>query len=232
MLGLWVLAGLLLGWTLERLVLALPGWVLAPYGDQVQALDWHGPGGGLGLSPHPLRRTALACLNGGLWAVCACWSPAAGQGLTLGVMAWALCGTTLLVLAWVDWNTTLLPDVLVWPLVWAGLLASERHWTGVPLAVSLWSAVLWYLGMQALAWIFERITGRQGMGAGDAKLLAAMAAWWGWQPVLWALLAGSIITLLVGGVWRWRGLQPWAQVPFGPFLVLGLACWTARVWPA
>jgi leader peptidase (prepilin peptidase)/N-methyltransferase len=230
-LGLWVLAGTLLGWILERLVLVLPVWVLTPYGDQVQAEDWHGPGGGLDLLSHPARRTLLACLNGGLWAAVALWSPSALQGLTLGVIAWALCGTTLLVLAMVDWNTTMLPDVLVWPLVWAGLLASERDWTGLALAASLWSAVLWYLGMQTLAWIFARITGREGMGAGDAKLLAAMAAWWGWQPVLWALLTGSLLTLLAGLFWRWRGLQPWSHVPFGPFLVLGMACWTALAWP-
>jgi leader peptidase (prepilin peptidase)/N-methyltransferase len=229
--GLWTLAGALLGMGLERIVLALPVWVLAPYGDQVQAEDWQGPGGGLFSKPHPVRWMALACLNALIWTACALWSPPAAQGLTLGVWAWAVCGTAFLVLAAVDWNTTLLPDVLVWPLVWAGLLASERHWTAVPLAVSLWSVVLWYLAMQALAWGFERVTGRTGMGEGDAKLLAAMAAWWGWQPTLWALLWGALLTLLVGLVWRRRGLAPWAHVPFGPFLVVGLVCWTVAGWP-
>lgn len=228
----WALAGALLGLILERVALALPSWVLASYGDQVQTVDWQGPGGGLCIKPHPARFIALTGLNALIWTACALWSPPAAKGLPLAVLAWALCGTCLLLLAVVDWNTTLLPDVLVWPLVWAGLLASERHWTAVPLAVSLWSVVLWYLAMQALAWVFERFTGRVGMGAGDAKLLAAMAAWWGWQPVIWALLGGSMLTLLAGLIWRRRGLAPWQHVPFGPFLVMGLVCWTVSAWGA
>lgn len=227
---LWGLAGTLLGLGLERVVLVWPVRVLAPYGDQIRAQDWQGPGGGLELPPRGARQMWLAGLNGLIWTACALWSSPSAQAGSLAVLAWALCGTSLLVLAAMDWNTTLLPDVLVWPLLWAGLLASERDWTAVSLPVSLWSAVLWFLSMQALAWVFERFTGRSGMGEGDAKLLAAMAAWWGWEPVLWALLWGSVLTVLIGWFWRRRGLVPWAHVPFGPFLVIGIALWTINHW--
>lgn len=228
----WTLLGAWLGLALENVSLALPTWVLARYGDQVKPEDWHGPGGGLFLKPNHFRRVFFVCINACIWTACALFSPPAAKGLTPGILAWALCASSLLVLAVVDWNTTLLPDVLVLTLVWSGLLASERQWTDVTLAQSLWSIVVWYLSMQALAGVFGWVTGKVGAGAGDAKLLAAMAAWWGWQPVLWALLTGAVLTVLAGMIWRLRGLQPWAYVPFGPFLVFGMLGWTALSWGA
>ena len=222
--AIWALAGALTGWGLERLALWLPLKVLAPYGAQIRAEDWHGPGGGLTQVPRRSRQLALALLNALAWAASAWAHPAQGGAV---VLVWAVCASVLLVLAVVDWNTTLLPDVLVLGLLWAGLLASERGWTLVPVATSLWSAVCWYVAMQALAWTFERLTGRTGMGEGDAKLLAAMAAWWGGVPVIWALWWGSVLVILYGLIGRKRGMAAWSHVPFGPFLVIGLALWTA-----
>lgn len=223
--ALWPILGLVLGWGLEPWVLRLPRWVLAPYGDQVQAQDWCGPGGGLDLTPARARRWLLALLNAWLWALMAAWAPAAAG--VWAVLAWCLCASTLLVLAVVDWNSTLLPDALLWPLLWAGLLLTERGSTHVDLAHSLWAAAAWYVLLRAVAEGYARWRGHMGMGAGDAKLLAAMAAWWGWEPVVWALMWGALSVPLLA-VWlawrRGRGLRE--PLPFGPGLVAGVLLWT------
>lgn len=222
---LWPLLGMVLGLAFERWVLRLPEQVLAPYGDQVQAHDWQGPGGGLGLGRSRVRQFGLALLNGWLWALMASWSPTSA-GLW-ALLAWSLCASTLLVLAAIDWNTTLLPDTLVLPLLWAGLLMSERGGTSVSLAHSLWSAVAWYVLMRLLAEAYARWRGHLGMGAGDAKLLAAMAAWWGWEPVVWALLIGALSVPLLAGFLAWlRGRSIGEPLPFGPGLVAGMLLWT------
>jgi leader peptidase (prepilin peptidase)/N-methyltransferase len=228
----WALMGLLTGLFLERLVLALPQWVLKPYGDQIHSDDWLGPGGGLQQAPRKPRQWTLALINSIGWACCAIYIQATHSASLAAVVAWALCASTLLVLAVVDWNTTLLPDILVLSLLWAGLLASERQWTLIPVSISLWSAAGWYAGPQLSAWLFEKSTGRMGMGQGDAKLLAAMAAWWGWEPVLWAMLIGSSLILLAAILWLKQGFRGDSQIPFGPALIAGICLWSLKTWSA
>lgn len=222
----WAVSGLLIGLLLERLILFVPQWVLKPYGDQIHPQDWHGPGGGLQQQTKWSRQWTLALINSAAWFSCSlCFQPN-NLASVAAVVAWAWCASTLLVLASVDWNTTLLPDVLVLSLLWAGLLASERQWTLIPVSISVWSAAAWYAGPQLTAWLFERITGRMGMGQGDAKLLAAMAAWWGWQPVFWAVLIGSGLIVLASGICTNRSNIRQAQVPFGPPLIMGICMWS------
>lgn len=222
----WALSGLLSGLFLERLIVSLPQWVLKPYGDQIHPDDWHGPGGGLQQKARWSRQWALALFNGLAWVCCSVYIQSTDSASTAAVVAWALCASTLLVLAMVDWNTTLLPDILVLSLLWGGLLASEREWTLIPVSISVWSAAAWYAGLQLSAWLFERITGRMGMGQGDAKLLAAMAAWWGWLPVLWAMLMGSVLVLVLAIIGLNKGITKQDQVPFGPPLIFGIFMWS------
>ena len=121
-------------------------------------------------------------------------------------------------LAGIDWDTTLLPDNLTLPLLWAGLVASALGWT-IPLPQALWGAVAGYLSLWSVYWLFKLATGKEGMGHGDFKLLAALGAWLGWQMILPVVLGASVIGALVGIGMKFSGaLREGRYVPFGPFL--------------
>jgi leader peptidase (prepilin peptidase)/N-methyltransferase len=118
----------------------------------------------------------------------------------------------------IDWDTTLLPDDLTLPLLWAGLIAAALGWT-LPLASAVWGAVAGYLSLWSVYWLFKLTTGKEGMGYGDFKLLAALGAWLGWQMVLPVVLASSVIGAVVGiGMKLSSTLREGHYVPYGPFL--------------
>ncbi|MDP1899403.1 MAG: A24 family peptidase [Rubrivivax sp.] len=142
------------------------------------------------------------------------------QPLTL---LWCAVGATLLALALIDWDTTVLPDALTLPLLWAGLAAAALGWLpGVTLEQSMWGVVAGYLSLWSVYWLFKLATGKDGMGFGDFKLLAALGAWLGWQAILPVVLMASIIGALVGlGMKASGSLREGRFVPFGPFLAGG-----------
>jgi len=124
----------------------------------------------------------------------------------------------LLALSAIDWDTTLLPDSMTLPLLWAGLIAAAFGWT-VPLTTALWGAVAGYLSLWSVYWLFKLTTGKEGMGAGDFKLLAALGAWLGWPMLLPIVLGASLIGAAVGIGMKLSGaLREGRYVPFGPFL--------------
>lgn len=119
----------------------------------------------------------------------------------------------------IDWDTTFLPDDMTLPLLWAGLLASSMQWTAVPLSASVWGAIAGYLSLWLVYWGFKLLTGREGMGYGDFKLLAALGAWFGWQALVPIILMSSVIGAVIGIVLKFsNGLREGGYVPFGPFL--------------
>jgi leader peptidase (prepilin peptidase) / N-methyltransferase len=135
--------------------------------------------------------------------------------------ALALCGlaAALLTLALIDWDTTLLPDDITLPLVWAGLIAAALGWTSVPLADALWGAIAGYLSLWLVYQAFKLVTGKEGMGYGDFKLLAALGAWFGWQALIPIILMASVLGAIIGlGMKFTSGLREGGYVPFGPFL--------------
>jgi leader peptidase (prepilin peptidase) / N-methyltransferase len=141
--------------------------------------------------------------------------------------AGCILGWTLLALAWIDCERTVLPDALTLPLVLAGLAAT---WLLTPerTADHALGAAAGYLSFRGIAFLYERLRRRSGLGEGDAKLLAAAGAWIGWAAlpllVLAAALAGLGVALLarLGG----RKLSLRTAMPFGPFLVAALwAVW-------
>ncbi|CAG1019755.1 leader peptidase (prepilin peptidase) / N-methyltransferase [Burkholderiaceae bacterium] len=150
-------------------------------------------------------------------------------GLLFAATAWRFgaqpttllwCGfvAALVALAGIDWDTTLLPDNLTLPLLWAGLVSAALGWT-VPLGTALWGAVAGYLSLWSVYWIFKKATGKEGMGYGDFKLLAALGAWLGVQMVLPIVLAASVLGAVVGIAMKMGGgLREGRYVPFGPFL--------------
>jgi len=139
------------------------------------------------------------------------------------VLLWCAMVATLLALALIDWDTTVLPDSLTLPLVWAGLVAAALGWLPtLSLEQSLWGAAVGYLSLWSIYWLFKLTTGKEGMGFGDFKLLAALGAWLGWKAILPIVLMASVIGAMVGLVMKFSGsLREGRFVPFGPFLAGG-----------
>lgn len=133
-------------------------------------------------------------------------------------LAWCGVMAALVALTFIDWDTTLLPDDITLPLLWAGLIAAALGWT-LPLGTALWGAVIGYLSLWAVYWLFKLTTGKEGMGYGDFKLLAALGAWLGTSMLLPILIAASVIGAVVGIAMKLgSSLREGRYVPFGPFL--------------
>jgi leader peptidase (prepilin peptidase)/N-methyltransferase len=165
----------------------------------------------------PVRYPAVELLTGAVFALVG-WR----FGPTPAALLWCAVAAVLLALSFIDWDTTLLPDPLTQPLLWAGLVAAAAGWTGVPLATALVGAVAGYLSLWSVYWLFKLATGKEGMGYGDFKLLAAIGAWLGWQALLPVLLMASVIGAAVGLLMKATGaLREGRYVPFGPFLAGG-----------
>ena len=133
-------------------------------------------------------------------------------------LLWCGFAAVLVALAGIDWDTTLLPDDLTLPLLWAGLVAAALGWT-IPLSSSVWGAAAGYLSLWTVYWLFKLATGKEGMGFGDFKLLAALGAWLGANMILPIVLAASVIGAVVGIAMKLKAsLREGRYVPFGPFL--------------
>jgi prepilin signal peptidase PulO-like enzyme (type II secretory pathway) len=134
-----------------------------------------------------------------------------------------------LTLAQIDARTYLLPDRLTQPLIWLGLLYHGLYQQDT-LTDALYGAVAGYLSLWLVWWVYRLITGKEGLGLGDAKLLAALGAWCGWQALSMILLGASLMGI---GCWIVLRLSRGAQVPhiaFGPWLGLaGLIIFTMQL---
>jgi leader peptidase (prepilin peptidase)/N-methyltransferase len=151
-----------------------------------------------------------------LFAACA-WR----WGLSASTLAWAGYAACLLALACIDADTQLLPDDLTQPLLWAGLIGAALGWTAVGLNDALWGAVAGYGLLWSVNRGFGLLTGKQGMGQGDFKLLAALGAWLGWQALLPLVLLSSGAGALIGLARRLHGsLAQGEPLAFGPYLAL------------
>ena len=164
-----------------------------------------------------LRYPLVELLTGALFALCA-WR----WGLSPTAGAWAVFCALLVALAGIDWDTTLLPDDLTYPLLWAGLIAAALQWTNVPLFAAVMGAVAGYLSLWSVYWAFKLATGKEGMGYGDFKLLAALGAWLGWSALIPLVLVASALGAVVGLLMKAsNALREGRYVPFGPFLAFG-----------
>jgi leader peptidase (prepilin peptidase)/N-methyltransferase len=142
------------------------------------------------------------------------WHFGWGYAGVLGiVLLWAL-----IALCFIDADTTLLPDDITLPLLWLGLLANVFG-VFVPLHEAVLGAAIGYVFLWSVYWLFKLATGKEGMGYGDFKLLAALGAWLGWKMLLPIILISSVVGALVGIVLivlarRGRDIP----IPFGPYL--------------
>ncbi|MDB2375314.1 A24 family peptidase [Gammaproteobacteria bacterium] len=142
-------------------------------------------------------------------------------GFTASTVAFLAFAWFLLALSLIDLDHHLLPDDLTLPLLWLGLLVSAFN-LGLP-GVSLFDAVIGaaagYITLWSLFWAFLLVTGKEGLGYGDFKLLAALGAWLGWQAILPVLLLASLAGAAIGLILIvFGGRERSAPLPFGPFL--------------
>lgn len=140
-------------------------------------------------------------------------------GLTLEA-AFALVFTWILIAAsGIDLRTTLLPDQLTLPMLWIGLLAAATVAPFVGPTAAILGAAAGYLSLWSVYWAFRLLTGKEGMGFGDFKLLAALGAFCGWKGLLPIVLFSALIGAIVGSIWlAVRGRDRATPIPFGPYL--------------
>ncbi len=162
-----------------------------------------------------LRYPSVEFVNGVLSALVAASFGATWLTLALLLFTWSLVALTL-----IDFDHQLLPDNITLPLLWLGLLVNALDLgLGVSMRDAVLGAIAGYVVLWCFYWAFKLFTGKEGMGYGDFKLLAALGAWMGWQ----SLLPIIILSSLVGAVWGMlmilvAGRDRSVPMPFGPYL--------------
>lgn len=159
-------------------------------------------------------RYPIVEILGGLSAALAAWH----FGYSLAALGAMVFGWAMIALTFIDLDTQLLPDSITLPLLWLGLLLNLGG-NYVPLEAAVIGAAAGYLALWSVYWLFKLVTGKEGMGYGDFKLLAAIGAFVGWQQLPLVILASSAIGAIVGIALivfaRHGRSQP---IPFGPYL--------------
>jgi len=172
------------------------------------------------ISPrYPLVELLTAVLSVAVaWRFGISWQTAAAIPLT-----WALVALT-----FIDFDHKLLPDAITLPLLWSGLLLNLGGlFTTLPSAVI--GAIAGYLSLWLVFHAFRLLTGKEGMGYGDFKLLAAFGAWLGWQLLPLVVLLSSLVGAVIGiAMMLFGGHRRGTPIPFGPFLAA--AGWIALLW--
>ncbi|MGB4343975.1 MAG: A24 family peptidase [Moraxellaceae bacterium] len=136
-------------------------------------------------------------------------------------MTWALISLTM-----IDFDTQLLPDDITLPLLWAGLLVNMNG-VFVPLPQAVIGAMAGYLVLWSVYWLFKLVTGKEGMGYGDFKLLAALGAWLGWTMVPLIVLLSSVVGAVIGVAYLAIRKES-APFAFGPYIAI--AGFIALLW--
>ncbi|MBA1236097.1 prepilin peptidase [Stutzerimonas nitrititolerans] len=168
---------------------------------------------------YPLVELACGLLSGYVaWHFGFSWQVGAMLLLTWGLLAMSM----------IDVDHQLLPDSLVLPLLWLGLIVNSFG-LFASLEDALWGAVAGYLALWSVYWLFKLVTGKEGMGYGDFKLLAMLGAWGGWQVLPLTILLSSVVGAVLGTVMlRMQKAESGTPIPFGPYLAI--AGWVALLW--
>jgi leader peptidase (prepilin peptidase)/N-methyltransferase len=205
----------------DRFNLMVPRSRCSHCGHQITALEnipvvsWLALGGKCRACKAPIsaRYPVIEALTGALSAALV-WQFGSGwTGLATLLFAYLLVAMT-----FIDADTKLLPDDLTYPLLWAGLLVNLDG-TFVPLQDAVIGAAAGYLMLWSVYWLFKLVTGKEGMGYGDFKLLAALGAWLGWMMLPTIILLSSVVGALVGiGLIVFARRERTNPIPFGPYL--------------
>jgi leader peptidase (prepilin peptidase) / N-methyltransferase len=166
-------------------------------------------------TPIGARYPIVELVTAALFAACA-WK----FGATTSMLFALVFCASLIVLTGIDLDTQLLPDQITLPLLWLGLLINiNATFTRLPDAVI--GAAAGYLILWSVYWLFKLATGREGMGYGDFKLLAAMGAWFGWQMLPMMLLVSSLAGAVIGiTMMIAQGKDRRTAIAFGPYLAI------------
>ena len=143
--------------------------------------------------------------------------------LMLLVLTWGLICLTL-----IDYDHMLLPDQITLPLLWLGLLVNING-AIVPLSDAVIGTVAGYMSLFSVFWLFKLVTGKEGMGHGDFKLVAVFGAWIGWQLLPLLILMASAVGAIIGiSLMVFKNHQREQAIPFGPYLAI--AGWITLIW--
>jgi leader peptidase (prepilin peptidase) / N-methyltransferase len=168
-------------------------------------------------APISMRYPAVEVATALLFAACGWHFGAQPQ-----VLLWCGLVATLIALALIDVDTQYLPDDLTLPLLWAGIVSAALGWLPIKLGASVGGAVAGYLSLWFVFHAYRLIRGKEGMGAGDFKLLAALGAWLGWQLIPSIILLSSAVGAVVGiALVVGKKHDRDVPIPFGPYLAGG-----------
>jgi leader peptidase (prepilin peptidase)/N-methyltransferase len=193
--------------------------------ENIPLVSWLALGGKCSSCKAPIsKRYPLIELACGVLSAFIAWHY--GFGWQAGAMLLLTWG--LLAMSMIDVDHQLLPDDLVLPLLWLGLIVNHFG-LFTNLGDALWGAVFGYLSLWSVYWLFKLITGKEGMGYGDFKLLAMLGAWGGWQVLPLTILFSSLVGAVLGVIMlRLRNAETSTPIPFGPYLAI--AGWIALLW--
>ncbi len=200
--------------------------------ENIPVLSYLALGGRCSSCKAPIsRRYPLVELFTGVISAVVAWRYGAGWVCVFALLvSWSL-----IALAAIDLDHKLLPDVITLPLLWLGLLVSlgGLSWQGQTAFADVRSAVIGaaagYLSLWLMFHLFRLITGKEGMGYGDFKLLGALGAWLGWQGLPLTILLSTLVGAVLGLVLIVAGKRDrQTQIPFGPYLAA--AGWIALLW--
>ncbi|MGE9761328.1 prepilin peptidase [Pseudomonas sp. PDM20] len=193
--------------------------------ENIPVVSWLALGGKCSSCKAPIsKRYPLVELACGVLSAFIAWHY--GFGWQAGAMLLLTWG--LLAMSMIDVDHQLLPDALVLPLLWLGLIVNHFG-LFTSLGDALWGAVFGYLSLWSVYWLFKLITGKEGMGYGDFKLLAMLGAWGGWQVLPLTILFSSLVGAVLGVIMlRLRNAETSTPIPFGPYLAI--AGWIALLW--
>ncbi len=163
-----------------------------------------------------LRYPLIELLTAAISFVCIYYFGVNSKGIFAVILIWFLIALT-----FIDFDTQLLPDNLTFPLLWLGLLVNLQS-VFIPISDAVIGAMVGYLSLWGVFWIFKLLTGKEGMGYGDFKLLSALGAWLGWQMILPIILMASFVGAVVGiSLIVASKLGKNVPIPFGPYLAGG-----------
>ncbi|MBD9676860.1 prepilin peptidase [Pseudomonas sp. PDM18] len=193
--------------------------------ENIPLVSWLALGGKCSSCKAPIsKRYPLVELACGVLSAFIAWHYGFGwQSGAMLLLTWGL-----LAMSMIDVDHQLLPDALVLPLLWLGLIVNHFG-LFTSLGDALWGAVFGYLSLWSVYWLFKLITGKEGMGYGDFKLLAMLGAWGGWQVLPQTILFSSLVGAVLGVIMlRLRNAETSTPIPFGPYLAI--AGWIALLW--
>ncbi|WP_282451833.1 A24 family peptidase [Pseudoalteromonas sp. 2CM28B] len=176
-------------------------------------------------NPISVRYPAIEAITAILSLVVAYSFGATEQALLYIFVTWILVALT-----FIDIDHMLLPDQLTLPLVWLALIAAVAGITITP-SDAIMGAAFGYLSLWSVFWLFKLLTGKEGMGYGDFKLLAVFGALLGWQSLLTIILLSSVVGAIIGiALLSIQGKDKATPIPFGPYLAI--AGWITLLWGA